>query len=81
MGTFFVIIFINNHLAKEDVMKSIKGFSSREINKLLGKSGTLWQADFWDRLIRSESHLLWVRNYIRKNPEKLKEERFALWMK
>ena len=41
----------------EEVMKSIKGFSAREINKVMGKKGVLWQAEYWDRLVRSEAHL------------------------
>ncbi len=33
----------------EDLLKSWKGFSARKINQLVARSGTLWQADSFDR--------------------------------
>ena len=65
----------------EKVMKSIKGVSAREINKVTGSRGTLWQADFWDRLVRSEKHLFWTRRYIERNPAKLSKGRYTHWDK
>lgn len=53
----------------EKIVQSWKGFSAREINKRLGRNGSLWQADYWDRLIRNERHLYKCREYIRRNPE------------
>lgn len=63
------------------IMKSLKGFTAREINKRIGKAGTLWQAEYLDRLIRSERHFLKVVEYIRKNPvkAKLREGTFVVW--
>ncbi|WP_222846979.1 transposase [Pontiella desulfatans] len=67
----------------EDIIKSWKGFTAREINKVLGTRGTLWQSDYWDRLIRNERHLFKCREYIRKNPIKAKlcEGQFLLFEK
>jgi len=65
----------------DKIMKSIKGVSARKINKLIGSSGNLWQANFWDRLIRSPNHLAWTRDYIVKNPAKLPDHCFSLWTK
>lgn len=62
----------------EDILASWKRFSAREINKALGREGTLWQREYWDRLLRSERHFRWVRQYIAKNPEKLKPGTFIL---
>lgn len=53
-----------------EIVKSWKGFTAREINKGMGKSGSLWQDEYWDRLIRSERHFHKVAEYIRKNPAK-----------
>lgn len=66
-----------------DIVQSWKGFSAREINTRRGTSGTLWQEDYWDRLIRSEEHLRFCRDYIRKNPEKakLKDGEFVWFQK
>ncbi len=54
----------------ESVLKSWKGFTAREINKRLGRRGKLWQDDYWDRLIRNESHWLKCRDYVFDNPQK-----------
>ena len=51
-----------------DIVRSWKGFTAREINKRLGKTGALWQDEYWDRLIRSEQHFFKVAEYIRANP-------------
>ena len=54
--------------ALADILKSWKGFTAREINKCIGKTGALWQDEYWDRLIRSERHFYKVAEYIRENP-------------
>ncbi len=55
-----------------EILKSWKGFTAREINKRLGKTGPLWQDEYWDRLIRNERHFFKVAEYIRENPLKAK---------
>lgn len=37
----------------ENIIHSWKRFTAREINKVLGRTGALWQTEYWDRLIRS----------------------------
>jgi len=59
----------NGHVISE-IVQSWKRFSSREINKRMGASGSLWQEEYWDRLIRNEKHFYAVAGYIRRNPEK-----------
>jgi type I restriction enzyme R subunit len=56
----------------EEVIKSWKGFTAREINKRLGKQGSLWQEGYWDRMIRNERHFFKCREYIKKNPKRAK---------
>jgi REP element-mobilizing transposase RayT len=41
----------------EKLIRSWKGFTARQINKVLGRSGGLWQRDYFDRLVRDEKHL------------------------
>jgi type I restriction enzyme R subunit len=67
----------------EAVVKSWKGFTSREINRCLQRHGTLWQEDCWDRMIRDESHFLKCRDYIRDNPTKARLEcdKFVLFVR
>ena len=63
----------------ESILQTWKRFTAREINKLLENTGSLWQREYWDRLIRSEKQFAWTRNYISKNPEKLLPGSFELW--
>jgi len=65
----------------EDIIQSWKGFTARKINRGLGSKGTLWQSDYWDRLVRNERHLFKCREYIRNNPLKanLREGEFVLF--
>jgi putative transposase len=54
----------------EKLICSWKGFTARRINALLGRSGSLWQRDYFDRLVRDEKHLANCMRYVRRNPEK-----------
>jgi len=54
----------------EHLLHSWKTFSSRNINRLVGRSGTLWQRSYFDRLVRDEKHFRNCVRYIRRNPEK-----------
>jgi len=56
--------------ALASVLKSWKGFSAKTINKQIGRTGQLWQPDYWDRLIRSSRHFEGCLKYIRMNPGK-----------
>ena len=45
-------------------------YFAREINKLVGRSGHLWQGDQFDHLVRSEASFERIRRYIIDNPAK-----------
>jgi Rad3-related DNA helicase len=51
-----------------DILRSWKTFTAREINRILKQTGTFWQEESFDHLIRSESALAQFTNYIRENP-------------
>ena len=51
-----------------DIMKSIKQFSARRINKILKQEGAFWQAESYDRLIRDEVELYFIIKYVLMNP-------------
>ncbi len=54
-----------------DTLQGWKGVSSRLIHKQgLCPLNPFWQADYYDRLIRSPEHLARVKAYIRENPAK-----------
>ena len=50
------------------VMKGIKGVSARLINQSRGTSGTVWQDESQDRIIRDEKEGLEKARYILENP-------------
>ena len=61
------------------LLHSWKSFTATEINRRTGKSGTFWQKDYFDRLIRSQEHFWRCVRYIRRNPAKLRRGEYLLW--
>lgn len=53
-----------------EVIHSWKSFTSKEIGKLIGRPGTIWQEDYWDRFIRNAEHYQNCVHYIAQNPVK-----------
>lgn len=75
-------LFVQNpEWALEKLIQSWKRFTAREINKLLARSGSLWQRDYFDRLVRDEKHFANCVRYIRRNPTKagLGEGQYVLY--
>jgi putative transposase len=53
-----------------EIMKTIKGRSARDVRKIVGGTGPVWQPEQFDRWIRDErEYQKWVE-YIRQNPVK-----------
>jgi putative transposase len=52
------------------VVQSWKSFTARLINRHLGRTGTVWMRDYFDRYIRDDRHLAAVVAYIHANPVK-----------
>lgn len=52
------------------ILQRWKGASARMINQTLGRSGSLWQAETFDHIVRSEAQLDHYRRYIAGNPGK-----------
>jgi REP element-mobilizing transposase RayT len=50
------------------LMQSMKGYTSREINQILGRKGVLWQAQYHDHAIRKDEVLADVVLYCLNNP-------------
>ncbi|HEY8241072.1 MAG TPA: transposase [Kiritimatiellia bacterium] len=51
------------------VVGAWKGASARAINRIHCASGTLWQKDYFDRIIRDMDHFEQCVRYIRRNPK------------
>ena len=52
------------------IVHSWKSYTAKAIGKRLGRSGRLWQPDYFDRYIRDEKHFQAVVRYIHSNPVK-----------
>ncbi len=75
-------IVVPNHVhalfvlkAEEDLgklLQSWKRFSARQINEAPGREGTVWQEDYFDRVVRDAAHLVNGVRSIRRNPQRAK---------
>lgn len=52
------------------ILQSIKGISARRINQFLGRCGSLWRDESYDRIVRNEMEFHEKWNYIYHNPVK-----------
>jgi REP element-mobilizing transposase RayT len=50
------------------VMKGWKSYTAHEANKILGRSGTFWQSDYYDVLMRDSDQLQRTIQYVVDNP-------------
>ena len=53
-----------------EVIHSWKSFTANQANRLLRRSGQLWQAEYFDRYMRDARHFRTAFNYIHHNPVK-----------
>ena len=56
--------------ALSTLLHSIKGFSAKEVNRLMGRTGTVWMDESYDRYTRSEADFDEKYEYIANNPVK-----------
>ena len=52
----------------QDILQSVKRFTANQINKIEGRTGTLWHNESYDTTIRNEIHLHNAINYTLNNP-------------
>lgn len=50
------------------ILQGWKSFSAKAINRYLGRTGTVWMQDYFDRYIRDDHHLAATIAYIHANP-------------
>ena len=51
-----------------DFIHSWKSFTAKDINRVMGRTGPLWQAEYFDRYIRDADHFRDAIRYIEQNP-------------
>ncbi len=52
-------------------------FTATQINRLFGVTGSFWQEEPFDHLVRSEKQLAYLRDYIAQNPINAKAQSLA----
>jgi len=56
----------------EDILHSIKSYTANQINKVMERSGELWQRQSYDHIVRDFDQLKAFQEYIAANPVKAK---------
>lgn len=71
MSNHVHVIFqaIEPHTPKQ-ILHSWKSYTANAINQHLGRTGSLWQKESYDHIIRSPAELHHYRQYIAENPAK-----------
>ena len=52
----------------DDVAHSWKSYTAHRLNKIVGRSGHVWQREVFDRYMRNEQHLMRTVEYVEENP-------------
>ena len=52
------------------ILHSIKGYSSKQVPKVMKHIGTVWQSERFDRIVRNDQEFEYFWEYTRQNPVK-----------
>ena len=66
-----VHILFKQNIELPKIMKQIKGATAFEINKILKRKGIFWESNYYDKVIRNETHFEQVYDYIKYNAIKV----------
>jgi putative transposase len=66
-----VFRILKNDYPLHKVMQSLKGYSGKKANELLGLSGEFWQHESYDRIVRDDKECERIITYILNNPVKV----------
>ena len=60
-----------------EIVRALKTFSSRKINERNGTQGCpLWQRNYYEHIIRSDSAYTTISEYIKANPQRWADDKF-----
>ncbi len=54
----------------DQIVQSLKKYSAKKINEILGREGQFWDQYYFDRIIRDEDNYRRVMDYVLNNPVK-----------
>ncbi len=52
------------------ILHSLKSYTAKQCNRMLGRTGAFWQTESFDRYIRNDRHFQKAVEYIERNPVK-----------
>jgi putative transposase len=58
----------NEFWSLSSIMKTIKGYSAKQVPKVMKHIGIVWQDERYDRIVRNDQELKGYWEYIRQNP-------------
>ena len=64
-----ILIEPKDNYTIQNIIQVIKSVSSHNINKITHNTGSIWQKEYFDRIIRNEDHYMRVIEYIKNNPK------------
>ena len=65
-----ILRFESDHPTLSAIMQSLKGYTAREANKVLGRRGQFWDPESYDHEVRNGGEFRRIREYILNNPVK-----------
>ncbi|MGE5645668.1 MAG: transposase [Acidobacteriota bacterium] len=64
-----VHVLLTPRVTASKLHQSVKGFTARQANELLGRTGEqFWQRESYDRWVRNEQEFQRIVGYIERNP-------------
>lgn len=65
-----LLIYLYEGVSVRSGLANLKRFTSRQANKILGRTGKFWQHEHFDHLVRKSSYWVKFFDYIHNNPVK-----------
>jgi REP element-mobilizing transposase RayT len=64
------LVFMSKNPPLNAIMKSLKGYSAWEANRVLGRKGTFWEPESYDHVVRDDGEFDRIVKYTLNNPVK-----------
>ncbi|PWK26652.1 transposase IS200 family protein [Arcicella aurantiaca] len=66
-----VFTVLNEDINLYTILQRLKQFTASQANKILNKTGSFWQEESYDRVVRNEGELTRIISYVLNNPVKI----------
>jgi REP element-mobilizing transposase RayT len=64
------LAFMSKNPPLDAIMKSLKGYTAWEANRVLGRKGTFWERESYDHVVRDDAEYDRILKYVLNNPVK-----------